>query len=43
MNIFCVLQAIGGNIATGSPISDLIPLFMASNSTITLASVKGGC
>ena len=30
--------SIGGNIITGSPISDLNPIFMASNSTLTLAS-----
>ena len=29
---------LGGNIITGSPISDLNPIFMASNCTLTLAS-----
>ena len=30
--------SIGGNIITGSPISDMNPIFMASNCTLTLAS-----
>ena len=30
--------SLGGNIMTGSPISDLNPIFMASNCTLTLAS-----
>ncbi|KAK7066586.1 hypothetical protein SK128_003645 [Halocaridina rubra] len=34
--------AIGGNIMTGSPISDLIPLLMASRSILTLCSEARG-
>lgn len=33
------VAAVGGNIITGSPISDLNPIFMASNCLMTLASV----
>ncbi|KAG7154629.1 Xanthine dehydrogenase/oxidase-like 2 [Homarus americanus] len=34
--------AIGGNIMTGSPISDLNPLLMAAGATLTLGSQGGG-
>ncbi|XP_064080821.1 xanthine dehydrogenase/oxidase-like [Macrobrachium nipponense] len=34
--------AIGGNIMTGSPISDLVPLLMSSGATLTLASLERG-
>ena len=34
-------QAIGGNIMTASPISDLNPVFMAARCTLTLASAGG--
>jgi len=33
-----VFQAIGGNIVTASPISDLNPLLLASGCNLTLAS-----
>lgn len=35
------LQAIGGNIMTASPISDLNPVFMAARCTLTLAAAGG--
>ncbi|KAJ8045585.1 Xanthine dehydrogenase/oxidase [Holothuria leucospilota] len=35
------VAAVGGNIATGSPISDLNPLFMANRCVLTVGSVKG--
>ncbi|CAH1790691.1 unnamed protein product [Owenia fusiformis] len=35
------VAAIGGNIMTGSPISDLNPIFMAAGSTLTLQSLEG--
>ena len=34
-------QAIGGNIMTASPISDLNPVFMAARCTLTLAAAGG--
>ena len=36
------MQAIGGNIVTGSPISDLNPLFMAAGCTLELESQTRG-
>ena len=36
------LQAVGGNIVTGSPISDLNPLFMAAGCTLELESKTEG-
>ncbi|KAJ9082725.1 hypothetical protein DSO57_1001796 [Entomophthora muscae] len=33
---------VGGNIATGSPISDLNPIFIATQAVLTLVSRKGG-
>ena len=36
------VAAIAGNIITGSPISDLNPLFMASGCVLTLLSKSGG-
>ena len=35
------LQAIGGNIMTGSPISDLVPLLTSANSQLTLMTSSG--
>ncbi|KAJ8040670.1 Xanthine dehydrogenase/oxidase [Holothuria leucospilota] len=35
------VAAVGGNIVTGSPISDLNPVFMAAGCKLRLASVKG--
>lgn len=37
------VSALGGNIVTGSPISDLNPVWMASNATFTVASAERGC
>lgn len=34
--------AIGGNIMTGSPISDLVPLLMSAGATLTLTSLERG-
>ncbi|XP_046738971.1 xanthine dehydrogenase isoform X2 [Diprion similis] len=36
------VAAVGGNIMTGSPISDLNPIFMAANVTLTLRSLDRG-
>ncbi|PAA89674.1 hypothetical protein BOX15_Mlig009048g2 [Macrostomum lignano] len=36
------VAAIGGNIMTASPISDLNPLLMSSGAVLTFASLKGG-
>lgn len=38
---FLLHQAIGGNIMTASPISDLNPILMAARCTLTLASSGG--
>ena len=35
-------QTIGGNIVTGSPISDIMPLLMAAGSTLLLQSHGNG-
>ncbi|XP_033104999.1 xanthine dehydrogenase/oxidase-like [Anneissia japonica] len=35
------VASIGGNIVTGSPISDLVPILMAARATIELVSTKG--
>lgn len=35
--LFPVFQAVGGNIMTASPISDLNPVFMAAGCKLTLA------
>jgi len=37
------VSALGGNIVTGSPISDLNPVWMASGATFTVASAERGC
>ena len=34
------VAAVGGNIMTGSPISDLNPIFMAANCTLRIASIS---
>ena len=34
----CVLQTVGGNIMTASPVSDLNPLFMAAGITLNFSS-----
>jgi len=39
MVFFLHFQAVGGNIMTASPISDLNPLLMASGCTLTIASL----
>lgn len=36
-----LLQSIGGNLATASPISDLNPIWLASGAKVTLQSSKG--
>ena len=36
------VSALGGNIVTGSPISDLNPVWMASGATFTAISQQGG-
>ncbi|XP_070496875.1 xanthine dehydrogenase-like [Chironomus tepperi] len=36
------VASIGGNIMTGSPISDLIPILMAANSELEVESLDGG-
>ena len=36
------VSAVGGNIVTGSPISDLNPIWMASRATFTVASAARG-
>ncbi|KAG0722909.1 Xanthine dehydrogenase/oxidase [Chionoecetes opilio] len=38
----CLVQAIGGNIMTASPISDLNPLLMAADTFLTLRSKDSG-
>jgi len=38
MHVPASLQAVGGNIANASPISDLNPTFMASGTKLNLAS-----
>ncbi|KAH0622641.1 hypothetical protein JD844_025123 [Phrynosoma platyrhinos] len=40
-NLYVYFQALGGNIMTASPISDLNPVFMASGSKLTLISNEG--
>ncbi|XP_034952751.1 xanthine dehydrogenase [Chelonus insularis] len=35
--------AIGGNIMTGSPISDLVPILMAAKAKLNVCSLDGGC
>ena len=40
--IFLVTQAVGGNLMTGSPISDLNPIFLAAGITLNLCSLKRG-
>ncbi|XP_046388161.1 xanthine dehydrogenase [Ischnura elegans] len=37
------VAAVGGNIMTGSPISDLNPIFIAANCKLELVSKDGGC
>ena len=42
LNILYILQqAVGGNIMTASPISDLNPLFMAAGCHLTVGSKVG--
>ena len=41
MNMICSFQAIGGNIMTASPISDLNPVLMAARCPLTLAAAGG--
>ncbi|XP_015122613.1 xanthine dehydrogenase [Diachasma alloeum] len=36
------VAAIGGNVMTGSPISDLVPILMASGTKLNLCSLKNG-
>ncbi|KAL2731325.1 xanthine dehydrogenase [Vespula squamosa] len=38
-NVACI----GGNIITGSPVSDLVPIFVASGAKLVLHSLKKGC
>ena len=35
------MAAVGGNIMTGSPISDLNPIFLAAGCTLQVASLEG--
>lgn len=36
------MQGVGGNIMTGSPVSDLVPIFVAAGVKLVLHSLKKG-
>lgn len=37
------MQCVAGNIITGSPVSDLVPIFVAAGVKLVLHSLKKGC